>query len=427
MYIPAINLLQLSLSSLTGIFSGADFAHEDSLNANCRQRFATLSPYHDRPHIPGISADLPSDCTVDQVMMLHRHGSRGPAGEQSYIGKLVQKLDNATLPKHLPRNLRFLKDGYQSDLVPEALTVIGREQLFDHGVQFSLEYPTFSTDVFLSSTVQRVIDSAQYFRLGLGQDAKIVTVDELGLPVNWILPWESCPNFKPDVNKVGEWVKKYVPPITKRLNHLLRGVDLTNDDVQGALFACPYDLAAHDESPWCGVFLPHELRGLEYQYDLMMDILSGHISRNDTGPLLGSVYVNKLIERFTNATGDAKELYLEFGHDTSILLALAALNLNKDKIPLTPDHIRFPRKFRTSDQSPFATRMVWERFTCTKSFDGPQIRLLLNSATYPLAMCQKSLRDRRFGTCSLDEFVAANSYSTSIHYGDATWNASCVL
>ena len=32
---------------------------------------------------------------------------------------------------------------------------------------------------------------------------------------------------------------------------------------------------------------------------------------------------------FTNATGDAKELYLEFGHDTSILVAMAAMNLNK--------------------------------------------------------------------------------------------------
>lgn len=30
----------------------------------------------------------------------------------------------------------------------------------------------------------------------------------------------------------------------------------------------------------------------------MMDIVSGHISRGDTGPLLGSVYVSKLIERW---------------------------------------------------------------------------------------------------------------------------------
>lgn len=59
------------------------------------------------------------------------------------------------------------------------------------------------------------------------------------------------------------------------------------------------------------------------------------------------------------------------------------------------------------------------------SFKGPQIRLLLNSATYPLTICEKSLKDRRHGTCSLDEFVKANSYSMNIRFHDKTWNASC--
>ena len=60
-----------------------------------------------------------------------------------------------------------------------------------------------------------------------------------------------------------------------------------------------------------------------------------------------------------------------------------------------------------------------------RSFKGPQIRLLLNSATYPLHMCQKSFKDKKYGTCSLEEFVKANSYSTNVHFHDKTWNASC--
>ncbi|KAG0707769.1 hypothetical protein DFH29DRAFT_895264, partial [Suillus ampliporus] len=36
------------------------------------------------------------------------------------------------------------------------------------------------------------------------------------------------------------------------------------------------------------------------------------------------------------------------------------------------------RKFRTSYQTPFAANMIWESFTCDESFDGPQIRLVLN-------------------------------------------------
>lgn len=425
MYIPIFNLLQFSLSSLTRIF---DFAPSvDSFHGTFWPRFGILTPYHDRANVPGVHPELPSDCTVNQVMLLHRHGSRGPTGEQYYIQKLVETLANATLPPHLPKNLLFLKDGYQSDLVPEKLTIIGGKQLFDHGVQFASMYPTLTTDVILSTDMDRVVDSAYTFSLGYGKPVEIITFDDIHLPVNWVLPWEECPNFDPEsgMKIVNEWVNKYIPPITKRLNNLLPGVGLSNHDVIGALYACTYDLAAHGVSPWCGVFLPNELRGLEYQFDLLMDSVSGHISMYDIGPVVGSVYINQLIGRFTNITGEAEELYLEFGHTLSILVAMAAMNLNKDKEPLSSDQIRSPRKFRTSNQTPFGAWMIWERFSCRQSFDGPQIRLLLNSATYPLTICQQSFKDKKYGTCSLDEFVKANTFSTNIHFKDATWNAFC--
>lgn len=87
---------------------------------------------------------------------------------------------------------------------------------------------------------------------------------------------------------------------------------------------------------------------------------------------------------FTNATSDAKSLYLEFGHDTSILLPLSTMGLNKsvpsrvevnrltlcrdrDALPLNPRHMTAHRRFRTSQQTPFAATMVWEKFTCKKS------------------------------------------------------------
>lgn len=72
MYIPAaINLLQVSLSSLTELFQGSHHeADPESLNPHFRQRFATLTPYHDRLHVTGVWSDLPSDCAVDQVMLV---------------------------------------------------------------------------------------------------------------------------------------------------------------------------------------------------------------------------------------------------------------------------------------------------------------------------------------------------------------------
>ena len=60
-----------------------------------------------------------------------------------------------------------------------------------------------------------------------------------------------------------KWVERYIPPIVERLNKLVPGVEFSLDDIRGALYACPYDLAARNRSPWCNVFTAHELHGLE--------------------------------------------------------------------------------------------------------------------------------------------------------------------
>ncbi|KIJ69292.1 hypothetical protein HYDPIDRAFT_145178 [Hydnomerulius pinastri MD-312] len=408
--------------------SGHGVHHNDLSN------LATLSPYHDGPHVPGVSVDLPGDCKVDQVMLLHRHGSRGPETEQQYVLELVDRLDKARdviQDAHLPPNLQFLKKGYEYNLVPQELTIIGRQQLFDHGVEFALRYPEFSTDTVISSPVQRVVDSSLYFGQGyFGLEAgnvTFLTVNDLDDPVSWITPWKFCPKYTEDGyhKTAAVWASEYVPPITRRLNELLPGVGLSVDDARGALYACPFDLAARNASPWCEVFSQHELRQLEYEYDVLMDGVSGHASSGDPGPVLGSFYINKLIERFTNASGDAKPLYLEFGHDTSILLPLSTMGLNKDTSPLSPHRMPAHRTFRTSEQTPFAANMIWERFSCQKSFEGPHIRLLLNGVTYPLTTCEKSGKDRRFGTCALSEFVKANAYSATVSFRSEIWNTTC--
>ena len=36
-----------------------------------------LSPYHDAPIVRGVSADLPNDCTVDQVILVSSQPSNG--------------------------------------------------------------------------------------------------------------------------------------------------------------------------------------------------------------------------------------------------------------------------------------------------------------------------------------------------------------
>jgi len=76
-------------------------------------------------------------------LQMHRHGSRGTASddEQHAIQSLVNTLEegrDAIQHAYLPKNLRFLKKGYHFDLKPRDLTVIGRQQLFNHGVEYAL-------------------------------------------------------------------------------------------------------------------------------------------------------------------------------------------------------------------------------------------------------------------------------------------------
>ena len=131
-----------------------------------------------------------------------------------------------------------------------------------------------------------------------------------------------------------------------------------------------------------------------------------------------------LFPSFTNATGDAQSMYLEFGHDTTIDMALTALGLFADHPPLSPTALRPHRAFRTSTQVPFAAQMVWERFSCATSLSkGPHVRLVLNDAPFPLATCKGV--DRRYGSCALDDFVASYASSIEHSWGDARWNATC--
>ncbi|KAH0837768.1 phosphoglycerate mutase-like protein [Lanmaoa asiatica] len=435
MYLPLggstlLRLLQLPLSllnydqpTLHSVLPGDSEQFEHHHSCNDLNNLGNISPYHDAPTVPGASLDLPDDCTVDQVILLHRHGSRGPVAEQNYILQLVDTLDGAReiiQAADLPPYLEFLKEGYEYQLVPEELTIVGRKELFDHGAEFALRYPTFSTDVVVSTTVQRVIDSAYFFAQGFfgleAEDVTFLTTDDFDDPISWLDPWESCPKLP-----------LYVLPYMRDSTELIPGVEFSSNDTRGALYACPYDLAARNRSPWCNVFSAYELQGLEYELDLVFDGFSGHASKDEPGPLIGAFYIKKLIERLTDTTENAEPLYLEFAHDLSILFTLSTMGLNKDALPISPTHPDPHRKFRTSHQTPFAANMVWEKFTCQKSFEGPQVRLMLNGVTLPLSICEKSEKDKKYGTCSLDEFVLANEYSVSVEYQSQVWNATCEL
>ncbi|KAK7463400.1 hypothetical protein VKT23_006755 [Stygiomarasmius scandens] len=368
-----------------------------------------------------------------------RHGSRFPIPQEiGYITNLTSKLADAQeyiQNADLPESLAFLKDGYSSNLGTDNLTAPGRRQLFDHGVRFKLRYPALEATSVLAGDQDRVVESARWFAMGyFGREWAALeheifsTIPEDETTISWITPMDTCANWSYSYGSgaVDKWGSVYLPAITARLNDLVPGVNFTDNDVHGALYACAYDYAAHEVSPWCNVFLKEELADFEYELDILMTGAFGYNLPDNMGPVLGSLYVNKIIERFSNLTGNASAVYLEFGHDTTIDLALTALGLAKDTPALSPQGpIRRHRQFRTSDQVPFGAQMVWEKFSCSSSFEGPQIRLLLNESPMPLSFCAYTSQDKKYGSCGFESFVASNNLSTSVSWGDAMWKATC--
>lgn len=117
-----------------------------------------------------------------------------------------------------------------------------------------------------------VIESAQWFAQGYFGRAwqnlntsAFSTINEDNVTVSWITPMDTCAKWDANYgnNVTITWGKNYLPLITKRLNKLLPGVGLVDDDTHGALYACAYDLVAYGVSPWCGVFTESELREFE--------------------------------------------------------------------------------------------------------------------------------------------------------------------
>jgi acid phosphatase len=368
---------------------------------------------------------------------LNRHGSRYPLGsELTSVTGLVTALANhssAVAKAKLPSSLAFLKNGYTSTLGTNDLTAPGRQQLFDAGIKYRLRYPHLNATSVLAGAQDRVIESAQWFANGYfgrawaGLNATAFsTIAEDSVTPSWITPMNTCPSWQYAYgnNLTVAWGAQYLPPITARFNKLIPGVNFTTDNIHGALYACAYDYAAHQSSPWCGAFTSSELDNFEYELDLLMWGAFSYGLPGAMGPTLGSLYISHLVKAFTNGTDP---FVLEFGHDTTIDLALTALGLVHDKKPLSPRGPPNPsRVFRTSQQVPFAAQMIWEKFSCTSSFKGPQIRLVLNDATLPLTTCTSGA-GKAYGTCSLADFVSTYKKALSIQWGDSTWNASCAV
>ena len=82
-------------------------------------------------------------------------------------------------------------------------------------------------------------------------------------PTRYCCPFQVVLFTSAYMQVASRWAAKYVLPIAQRLGDLVPGINISVNDARGALYACPFDLAARIQSPWCNVFSKHELQNLE--------------------------------------------------------------------------------------------------------------------------------------------------------------------
>lgn len=132
-----------------------------------------LSPYFsadsfgvDNPKYRALPQPKSGSCSVEQVHILHRHGARYPTSGAP-PAKFASFLKNASKYLQFSGALSFLSK-WKYALGKELLVPLGREQLYDSGVNAAMEYGRLAAwdvqernkTVFRAGSQQRIVDSA---------------------------------------------------------------------------------------------------------------------------------------------------------------------------------------------------------------------------------------------------------------------------
>lgn len=403
-----------------------------------------FAPYHPATNLfPEMVeySDVPRQCTITQVHILHRHGAKYPdKGHKDGPGNFGQKIrdqredDDQRL--EVSGDLMFLEE-WDYDLGQKILTHAGSEQMFTSGVKHFYDYGRLldgfpHKPVFRTTSHSRVLDSARYFALGFfGWDAtekyNLEVLTEEDFQNNTLAPKNACRNADNDDYMFGDylssqWQPVYLESPRQRLQKDIHSMTLSHTDVYNMMLACAYETYGDGFSHFCPLFTAEDWRNFEYDQDLQT--VGDHGFMNPTGRAQGIPYVQDLVARlkkhtFTgpvtaqNMTLELNEtytpldqpIYADFSHHSVITGVMTALNLTQFKAYLDPTRPDPNRVYRTSEVTPLAMRMAWEVMECEENGGTEKyIRLKLNDVVYPLDAsngCEATCD----GICRLDDYI----------------------
>lgn len=362
------------------------------------------APYVQHPGF-GVSTDVPPQCTIEQVHMLHRHGERYPSKNNGKSFEAIMK-KFTEYNETFVGELAFLNDYtyfvsnknyYEKETTPwnSEGTYAGTTSNEKHGIQFRAKYQSLfneTSDVLnvFSSNSGRVFVSAKYFARGfLGDEYSDDTVayyilnEDGDMGANSLTPRDGCTAYDEDANDsiVDKYNTTYLETARERILKGNEDLNLTTLDVKNLFGWCAYEINVRGKSQFCDLFTNEEF--IRYSYSVDLSNYYSHGTGNNLTETIAAPYWNATL-KFLKEEDPAYKIVVEFTHDTDIEIFHSGLGLLEPESDLPTDHIPFPNPYVHSQIVPQSARLITEKYSC----DGETyVRFLVNDAVYPLKDC----------------------------------------
>lgn len=377
------------------------------------------APYFSFPGDYGISAEIPSQCSLEQVQMFARHGERFPSihrGQQ--LANIYYKFGNYSKP--LKGDLSFLNDYdffiYGDNVLEEEVTAentmdplnpyTGEANAKQHGRLFYEQYSDLFENVtelpVFTSSNKRVYDTAVNFASGLGRgiNSSIQTLSEKAfMGANSLTPASSCYTWDADerYDVLGNFSTQYLKDISSRLTKENKGLNITQKDVQLLFQWCAYEINVRGYSPMCEIFTEEDFIQYSYWNDLQGYYEDG--PGNSVIKPIGSVLFNASVELLKQSDDLENKIWLNFAHDTDIENYLATVGLFDNGEELNSSYVPFrDHVYHKAWMVPMGARIYTEKFQCgNESF----VRYIVNDAVIPIESCSSGPGF----SCPMNDFI----------------------
>ncbi|CAD0029230.1 unnamed protein product [Aureobasidium pullulans] len=345
--------------------------------------------------LPEANPLIPESCTINQMLLLYRHGARYPtsgAGDLTFLADWTYKLG------------------------AELLTPFGRSQNFQLGVEYRQLYGELLNNfteqdalpVFRTQSQDRMVKTAENFAAGFFgvpeylNQVNIEILVENSTVNNSGAPYEVCPNSNIATRgSIGsalaaKFANNAFNATLARLNAQVSGaLNFTATDAVEMLQLCSYETNALGYSKF---FAAAQGKGFLQEWLARFT----HTYPDATSAL------NKTFDNSSTYFPLNQSIYADATHEVVVLDTLTAFNLTAlfHGPALSPSGNQGTNSFVASKLVPFATHFTTQIMTCPSRNQTKQIRFLVNDAVVPVSDSHPGCPVDKDGLCGFDTMVS---------------------